>query len=29
LSAYEQGLFDAMIPELAGNIKKGVEFANS
>ncbi len=29
LSAYEQGLFDAMIPELQGNIQKGIDFANS
>lgn len=29
LSAYEQKLFDEMIPTLEGNIKKGVEFANS
>ncbi len=27
LSAYEQKLFDEMIPTLQGNIKKGVEFA--
>jgi len=29
LSDYEQKLFDEMIPALEGNIKKGVEFANS
>ncbi len=29
LSAYEQKLFDEMIPTLQGNIKKGVEFAQS
>ncbi len=29
LSDYEQKLFDEMIPTLEGNIKKGVEFANS
>lgn len=29
LSAYEQKLFDEMIPTLQGNIKKGVEFAQN
>ncbi len=29
ISAYEQELFDAMIDELNGNIKKGIEFANA
>ncbi|AKH21175.1 malate dehydrogenase [Sedimenticola thiotaurini] len=29
LSAYEQKLFDEMLPTLEGNIAKGVEFANS
>ena len=29
LSAYEQKLFDEMIPTLQGNIKKGIEFAQN
>jgi malate dehydrogenase len=29
LSAYEQQLFDEMLPTLESNIAKGVEFANS
>jgi malate dehydrogenase len=29
LSAYEKGWFDKMIPELKGQIKKGIDFANA
>ena len=28
LSAYEKGWFDKMMPELKGQIKKGIDFAN-
>jgi malate dehydrogenase len=29
LSAFEQGLYDAAVPELKANIKKGVEFVKN